>query len=205
MKIKKLTIGAKIKFGFGIVLLLLTVLAAWGFTGIGSIVQNAETVISGNQLDSMLAQKEVDHLNWARQLTELLTNEDVTSLQVQTDHRKCAFGQWLYGEQRQAAERLLPSLAPLLKKIEKPHADLHRSAIAIEESYQAVDHRLGWFLREKKSDHLAWMHRLKDGLYASNDASIDIQTDPRQCKLGKWIYAADTGKLAAADTKRANL
>jgi methyl-accepting chemotaxis protein len=205
MKVIIMTIGAQIKLGFGIVLLLLSLMAFWGFTGTGTIVQNAERVIAGNQLDSMLAQNEVDLLNWARNLSELLTNADVTTLQVQTDYRECAFGRWLYGEQRQWAEKLVPSLAPLLKKIEGPHEDLHLSAIAIAESYHVVDHRLGWFLREKKSDHLAWMHRLKDGLYVSSDTHIDVQTDPHQCKLGKWLYASETQELAEGDAKLAGL
>jgi methyl-accepting chemotaxis protein len=197
--------GTKIKSGFGIVLLLLTVLAIWSFSGIGSIVGNAETVIAGNQLDSMIAQREVDHLNWAKQLTELLTNADITTLQVETDHTKCAFGKWLYGNQRLAAEKLVPSLAPLLAKIEEPHESLHQSAISIGKNFRFVDHRLGWFLREKKSDHLAWMHRLKDGLYVSQETHIDIQTDPHQCKLGRWIYADETKTMTKADPELAKL
>ena len=87
--------------------------------GTGSVTQNAKMVILGNQLDGTLAQKEVDHLNWAQQVTELLTNDDVSTLQVETDHQKCSFGKWLYGDQRLEAEKLVPSLAPLLKQIEK--------------------------------------------------------------------------------------
>jgi len=205
MHLKNLTIGAKIRLGFGIVLSLLLFLTIWSHLGIGAIVENADTVISGNQLDSIVAQKEVDHLNWTKNLTELLTNQDITTLQVETDHRKCAFGKWLYGDQRRAAEKLLPSLAPLLKQIEAPHENLHRSAIEIGESYHVVDHRLGWFFREKKSDHLAWMHRVKDGLFDSNNHHINVQADPHQCKLGKWLYSADAGKTIAEDSELAEL
>ncbi|MEE4600965.1 MAG: methyl-accepting chemotaxis protein, partial [Desulfobacteraceae bacterium] len=205
MNLNKLTIGAKIRLGFGSILALLLLLTIWSHFGIGAITENAETVISGNQLDGIIAQKEVDHLNWAKNLTELLTNQDVTTLQVETDHRKCAFGKWLYGDERLAAEKLVPSLAPLLKQIETPHENLHRSAVEIGDSYRVVDHRLGWFLREKKSDHLTWMHHVKDGLFDSDERQIEVQADPKQCKLGKWLYAAETEKLIAADNELAEL
>ena len=204
-KLKKLTVGSKIRLGFGIVLSFFLFLAAWSYIGTGSVAENAEVVIYGNQLEGILAQKEVDHLNWAKQVTELLTNDDVTTLQVETDHKKCAFGKWLYGDQRLTAEKRVPSLSPLLKKIEKPHENLHVSAIEIGKVFRSVDHRLGWFLRERKSDHLAWLHELKDGLFSSEESSIDINTDPRQCRLGKWIYSAETDQLKKVDGKFAEL
>jgi len=202
---RRFTVGKKISGGFGIVLMLCSILAVWSYVNIGSIVGNAGIVISGNQLDGILAQKEIDHLNWAKKLTALLMNDEINSLDVQTDHRECAFGKWLYGDQRHLAEQLVPTLLPLLKKIEKPHQDLHESAVEIGETYQAVNHRLGWFLRERKSDPLNWMHQIKDVLYDSNKNEINVQTDPQKCKLGKWLYSAETKKLGMADSGLANL
>ncbi len=54
----------KLLFGFGLVSLLLIATGIVGYRGVGSLTQNAKTVILGNQLDNLLAQKEVDHLNW---------------------------------------------------------------------------------------------------------------------------------------------
>ncbi len=200
MKMKNLKVGTKIGLGFGVVLVLLGLLAGWSFFGIGSIVGDADTVISGNQLDSALAQREVDHLVWARQLTELLNNDEISTLTVETDHRKCAFGKWLYGEGRKAAEKQVPTLEPLLKKIETPHQQLHESAMAIGDIYHEVDHRLGWFLREKKSDHLNWMHRIKDVLMDPAAKEMNVQTDPRKSNLGKWLYSTETQKMKTEDS-----
>jgi hypothetical protein len=97
-----LTVGKKIAMGFGLVLTLLSFLAAWSYLGVGAIVGNADTVISGNQLDSILAQRETDHLNWARQLTELINNDDVVTLNIESDPRQCNLGKWLYADETAA-------------------------------------------------------------------------------------------------------
>src|SRR5574340_399669 len=128
---KRMTIGKKMALGFGIVLVFLLLLATLSYTGVGSIVKNAEEVIKGKKLDGVLAQKEVDHLNWAAKVNTLLTDAQVTKLEVEVDDHKCGFGKWLYGDERREAERLLPHLAPLLKEIEEPHRQLHLSALEI--------------------------------------------------------------------------
>ena len=202
---KKLTVGSKVRLGFGVVLSSLVLLAVWSYMGTGSVAQNAKLVILGNQLDSTLAQKEVDHFIWVQQVSELLNNDEVSTLQVETDPHKCAFGKWLFGDERLEAEKLVPSLAPLLKQIEKPHANLHASASDIKEIYRSTDHRLGWFLRERKSDHLAWLHRLKDGLAAGQEGKLEIETDPLRCPLGKWINSTDVNNLKKTDGDFANL
>ena len=82
-------------------------------------------VVGGNRLRGEILQKEVDHLNWANEVNALLTDDRVTTLDVETDDHKCGFGIWLYGEGRKKAEALVPSLVPILKSIEEPHKKLH--------------------------------------------------------------------------------
>ena len=45
-------------------------------------MNNAKQVIAGNKLDGMLAQKEVDHMNWTGEVKALLTDEKMTKLDV---------------------------------------------------------------------------------------------------------------------------
>lgn len=139
MSWNNLTIGKKVALGFGLIIVLLGVVGLLSFSGVKGIVYNAGQVIEGNKLDGMLAQKEVDHLKWANNVNALLTDDSVTELKVQTDHKQCGFGKWLYGEQRQAAEKLVPGLAPLLKSIEEPHHRLHASAIEIGKHFNQAD------------------------------------------------------------------
>lgn len=205
MKRRSMTIGHRIALGFGIVLLLLTLTGALSYVGVGGIVVNAKEVIDGNKLDGELAQKEVDHLNWCKKVNALLTDERVNELTVETDDHKCGFGKWLYGEGRAQAEILVPTLAPILKEIEAPHHALHESAIKIGQLYKPVDLELGNFLRQSKTDHLAWAHQVKDVFVDYSLKEVKAQMDPTQCKFGKWYYGPEVAELKAKDPEFAAL
>jgi methyl-accepting chemotaxis protein len=136
-----------------------------------------------------MVQREVDHLVWAGEVSELINNDDVTELTVQTDPHQCAFGQWYYGEGREQAEALVPELAPILARIETPHARLHASAEVIAEHYRPADRTAGNILRDAKSAHLNWTHRVKDA-FISQDPSLvaGLQMDPTRCGFGVWFH-----------------
>jgi methyl-accepting chemotaxis protein len=154
---------------------------------VSGIVNNASQVIEGNKLDANLAQKEVDHLNWVNKVNALLTDDNVTKLDVQTDDRKCSFGKWLYGDGRKRAEELVPSLAPLLKEIEEPHRKLHHSAIGIGSNFVKADENLPDFLAARELDLLKLAAKVNN-LFLENLPEIVVQTDPHKCDVGKWLY-----------------
>ncbi len=199
MNCRRMSIGQKIGFGFGTVVTLLFAVGSLSYTGVNGIVRNAGEVIEGNKLDGLLAQKEVDHLNWAGKLTALLIDRTSTKLEVETDDHKCAFGAWLYGDQRKQAEQNLPALAPVLKQIEEPHRKLHQSAIEIGKHFHQADMALGNFLREKKTDHLAWTNKVKDAFVNTGVTAIDAQMDPTKCSLGEWMYSKEVDALKGKD------
>ncbi|ACL02869.1 Methyl-accepting chemotaxis sensory transducer [Desulfatibacillum aliphaticivorans] len=190
---QRMTVGKRIAFGFAVVLVLLTAVGLLSFTGVGGIVHNAGMVIDGNKLDGVLAQREVDHLNWAGSVNALLTDENITELHVETDPRQCGFGKWLYGEGRKNAEALVPSLAPIIKRIEEPHARLHESAISIGKAFQPADANLPAYLQARQIDHLKWMETIDD-LFLENHAKLDVITDDHQCALGKWLFGEEAKK-----------
>ncbi len=193
MNWSNLTIGKKVGIGFGIILALLCVVGLLSFTGVSGIVKNAEQVIDGNKLDGMLAQKEVDHLNWAKQVNMLLTDDKTTQLTVQTDYKKCGFGQWLYGQDRIAAEHLVPSLTPMIKAIEVPHQHLHESAIAIKEHFKQADTNLPILILQREIDHLNWAAKIRD-TFLNGDKRLNVQTDPTRCALGKWLRSDEANR-----------
>jgi len=136
MKWKNFKLGKKFSIGLGTMIVLLCVAIIMALKGIGGIVNNAGEVIDGNKLRSDLEHKYVQHLEWAHQVSELLTNDEVVELNVQMDPHKCAFGQWYYGEGRQEAERLVPELKETLETMETPHKNLHASALYIQDVFQ---------------------------------------------------------------------
>ncbi|MFP4364661.1 MAG: chemotaxis protein, partial [Spirochaetia bacterium] len=80
---KDLKLSVKLGIGFGIVLLFLTGMGVWSIFSVSEIVANAEEVIAGNRLRGEATQREVDHLNWAHEVSALLTDESVHELHVE--------------------------------------------------------------------------------------------------------------------------
>ena len=135
MSWKNLKLGKKLGIGFGVVLALLTLVGAWTILGFGNIIGTLQQTSQLNQLSEEMLHREIDHLNWAANVSNLLTDESITKISVQTDPTQCAFGKWYYGEGRKIAERLLPELAESLANIETHHNHLHQSAIKVGESF----------------------------------------------------------------------
>jgi methyl-accepting chemotaxis protein len=197
---KDVRLSLKFFVGFGVVLALLAFAAGWSIVGIRGIVRNANEVIEGNKLRGNMVQREVDHLVWVNDLNKLLTDENVHELLVETDPRECAFGRWYYSDARVRAEALVPEIKPILARIEGPHAELHESAVKVGAEYVEVDGELGNFLREKKVDHLAWAHRVKD-IFVDPDMTtfVNVELDPTRCDFGLWLYSDDVEELSAED------
>jgi methyl-accepting chemotaxis protein len=196
---KNMTVGKKICFGFGLVLVALGILATWSVVGIGGIVGNAEQVIEGNRLRGEIVQRELEHLNWATAVTDLLNDEHVNELCVETDPRKCKFGQWYYSEARKEAEAFVPSIAAPLAQIEQWHNQLHESAKTIGQQYRQVDLALSAQLEQGKSDHLTWAHGVKDVFVDRSLTEAKVQTDPRQCRFGQWYYSSQVQEMRRQD------
>lgn len=188
---KDWTLNQKLFGGFGAVLLFLMIVALASVLGLGGTVKNAGKVIAGNKLKGNVTQKHVDHLAWAMQVGELLTNEEVTELQVQTDPHKCGFGKWYYSEDRKYAEEMVEELKSPLAAIEQYHNALHESAIEIKKEFKQADLELSTFLEQKKGDHLCWVSNVKNGLITGISSDITAQEDPKKCGLGKWLLSSE--------------
>lgn len=191
MNWKQVTIGKKIMTGFLLILILLAAMGSMSYLGIGQIVSNANEVITGNRLDGILAQREVDHLNWIAKVSALLSDDLATELTVETDHTKCGFGKWLYGDGRKDAERLAPGIIQLLAAIEQPHKDLHDSATAIKAVFAQADAKLPAKLLSLEAAHLSWASKVRDALIKKN-TTLEVETDPAKCGLGQWLDAEQT-------------
>ncbi len=190
---KNLTVGKKIGLGFGLVLALLVTVGVISSRGVSSMGGNATDVISKNHLIETLTRREIDHLNWVNSVSELLTNDQVTELSVETDDHKCGFGKWLYGEERAKAEQAIPAIAPILKEIEPYHHSLHTSAIEIKQHFVQSDSTLPGLLSAKTTDHLRWANAVSNAIMNEQD-QLNVQTDPTLCALGKWLISEQAQK-----------
>lgn len=204
MSWQNIRMSGKFAIGFGVMLLLLTLVATWSIFGVGNIVGNAKEVIAGNALRAEMIQREVDHLTWANQVNALLTNDEVSELSVQTDPHKCGFGEWYYGEGRKQAEALVPELKETLAQIEEPHRHLHESAVAIGREFHQADLTLAKFLAEKEADHMRWANTIL-AVFAENKTELDVETDCHACSLGQFLDGTTARRAAAADPEMARL
>lgn len=157
---KNIKITKKIGIGIGTVVFLLGVMSIISYSGVERIFLDAREVIAGNRLSGILAQKEVDHLNWVADVSRLFTDKSLTSLDVETDDHGCSFGKWLYSDDRKKAQALIPELAPLFKAIETPHRELHKSAIAIKKTLKKDHGDLAQVLSDHLADHIHWVGQL---------------------------------------------
>jgi len=184
---KNLKIGKKLGLGFGVVLALLAVVSIYNYTsfqGIGTMTQVAQKAC-GDQ--AFAIEKEVDHLKWMADLSDLFLNDEVTEVTVQTDDHKCGLGQWMYSNetQQQCAED--PQLAAILQKMKEPHQRLHNSAIGIGEEYVDFDLELKSLLAERWIDHLNWIKHVANSNLT--ETTFDGGLDPHKCAFGEWYYA----------------
>ena len=192
MKWKDLKLGSKFFIAFGLIIALLILVSYWSINGIGGIVGNAEEVIEGNKLRTEMEDKYVQHLLWSKQVNQLLTDQDVTELDVETNPHQCAFGKWYYGEGRKHAESVAPELKSLFERFEEPHTHLHESAIAIDGVFEQADRQMSDQLHTVYGEHLSWMHSVKDALLEGRGVrEIGVETDDHQCNLGKWMYSEE--------------
>ncbi len=187
-------ISKKIWLGFGMLLVLLTAMAVIAYVGIGRIVNNAGEVIEGNKLRGETAQKLVDHLNWANDLSKQLNGVNTTEIKVQENDHLCAFGKFLYGDDRKRAEKLVPALKPLYTSIEEPHHSLHESAAEIRNNFKQADSELPGLLAQCIVDHLNWATKIRD-TFIENRRKIKVQTDPNQCRFGKWLASKQAKQI----------
>jgi methyl-accepting chemotaxis protein len=129
---KDLAIWKKLAIAFGAFLVLLIISATISYKGINAIQQQNRYVQNAAKIHKLFSEKTLDHHRWLAAVDQVLLDGKSNRLGVQTDDHHCELGEWLYGPERKTTEAAFPALAPLLNKLEAPHARLHESAKKIE-------------------------------------------------------------------------
>jgi len=190
-----LTVGKRIGAGFAVVLVVLVGVAGWAIYAFTSTSHHLDSAITCNELQSDLKEKEIDHFKWAKGVSDLFVDKNVTELKVQTDPHKCGFGQWYYGDGRHQLETAVPSLKEALAGIEEPHRRLHESAIEIQKLFKQADWNLTVEMKQRKIDHLAWAQKVMAVLLTPDQTTLDVEPDPTKCALGKWCASPEVQAL----------
>jgi methyl-accepting chemotaxis protein len=193
---KEMTVGKQVAFGFGIVLVILAIIGITSYTGVSGIVENAVSMITGEGINAEMGQREIDHLNWASDLTKYMNDPDVKELKIQMDHKQCGLGKWMYGEGRKNAEATIPALSALFKSMEKPHELIHNSAIDIAKEMNKLDtaRELTQFYRVEIA-HINWKEKVIAEIL-NNKEAVSVELDHKNCGLGKWLYGGEAALLA---------
>ncbi|MEJ1470259.1 MAG: methyl-accepting chemotaxis protein [Candidatus Sedimenticola sp. (ex Thyasira tokunagai)] len=186
MKWQNLKIGSKLAVGFGGVVLLLLLMAAWSISSIDLILDDGDQVAAANTLEKELLMRKVGHLNWAAKLSDYIHDEHVTELDIQLDHTKCALGRWYYSEQREHMATEHPELRGALDSLDEPHQQLHKSAGRIKEVWREIDPTLPEKLLKLERDHVVWLSQTQGALLTKADR-LDIQLDHSLCGLGRFL------------------
>ncbi|MEI7426256.1 MAG: CZB domain-containing protein [Candidatus Moraniibacteriota bacterium] len=130
---RNVKLSMKLISSFLLMGVLVLIVGLIGQYGLKISEQSFARVIFTEDVVKQLLQREIDHLNWVRKAGQFQRDENIISLGVETDERKCAFGKWYYGEDRKSVEMETPQTKALLIQIEDPHKKLHASAREVEE------------------------------------------------------------------------
>jgi len=191
--ISSLKISQKIAMGFGIILLLLSGVGIFSYLKIHSIDADLNGVINKNKLISKLTLEHSNHLKWANVLSETLNNENMDTINVETDPTHCEFGKWYYSDKRKQAEKLVPELKQIFDQMEDSHTKIHHSAIKIKKHFKQADPMLPGVIIEKINDHLKWADTIRMSII-NNDDDLNVEIDPSKCALGIWMQSNQAKK-----------
>jgi len=123
----------KLAAGFGIVLVLLAGITIMSISSSNKTSENISQVEFSNELKGVMLHLEIDHLKFISKVQNFFADPTAVKMNVEVDDRQCGLGKWLYGSAREDTVSSLPQLAPVLDKLELPHANLHNSIKEINE------------------------------------------------------------------------
>ena len=126
-----LGLSKKMSVFTGAMLLCIFALVCLFMATIDLLSNESHRVERAGELNQLMAEREIDHLNWISSLQQYVFDPTQKTLSIQTDGHKCGLGGWYYGQGRKDAEAFFPGVAKLLAALEDPHLALHGSAAEI--------------------------------------------------------------------------
>ncbi len=191
---KSVKISSKLWGLTGILLLFLLFLGGSSYFLISQIIHDSHEFAVEAKYTEKFMDIELGHLKWANEIEALFVNNNET-LNVQLDHQQCPFGKFLASDEAAAISTLSPEIAKILKDIVPVHKKLHDSAAKINEAWIQTHEGLGLKLEHLLTLHLKWMQSVSKSIMSQS--KIDVETDCRNCELGKWLNGGEAQKIIA--------
>ncbi|MGM0381522.1 MAG: methyl-accepting chemotaxis protein [bacterium] len=127
-------IGQKLGIGFGVVLVLMVVMAGISYFMIGNMQASEEETIESMEMIIFTVEKEVDHVVWTNELADMFVLGE--RFEAQLDPTKCAIGQWYYDlKDSEELAHTTEEFQEAFARFEEPHKKLHNTAEKILEIY----------------------------------------------------------------------
>ncbi len=125
MLLRNLPLYAKLGLGFGCVLIFMVIISSLSNFSMSSFQKNVGELGKLTDLEKTMLARESDHLRFMNKASMFFYEPTMNAMEVQTNHRLCALGKWLYGKDRKETEIFLPELKPVISQLEKHHEKLH--------------------------------------------------------------------------------
>jgi uncharacterized phage infection (PIP) family protein YhgE len=187
---EKLSLKAKLIGATSIMTFILLVGGAAGWIGVTQTDGAGKKRARLDSLSQEILQREIDHLNWVKKVSEFLGNETITELDVEKDEHKCGLGKWYYSDHRKEAEGEFTEIKDLLEKLEEPHKKMHNSANQLEKILKGG--------RGHRPEAVAYFQ----GETNENIKKLQITFGEIRAKLNQRIaQESDTGSVQASRVK----
>jgi len=144
----------------------------------------------------ILADREVDHLNWATKIRDciIFNKKEMT---VATDPTRCALGKWLATEQAISAYEMgSDKFKSAWDKLITTHKKLHESAKEINSTYCQIHPGLSETLLTRLLDHKNWAAKVCKSIIDGDSELGGIQTDFTKCAYGKFIASENLKEIS---------
>ncbi len=105
-----------------------------GYKGVSDISKNRNRVERVEGIKEELQLRILEHYNYMQEVEKVLYDTSIKKIDVEKDNHKCLLGKWLYGEEAQALMDEYPEVSGAIRKLKKPHKELHKSVVDIEKA-----------------------------------------------------------------------
>jgi len=171
------TIRAKLIGGFGLVLVIMIVMAAVAYSMSNQVQEANQEALDTMEEIEQIIDNEVAHLDWINELGDVFTLE--TEFEGELDHTQCGFGEWYFAfQESEEFGEMSPQFQEIFREIEEPHRLLHESAEEIVHIIEAEGFEEGQYealevYQGETQPHLAELRGLLNDLTAEMEQERD--------------------------------